>query len=191
MSNNMHHDHMSHMEHNHMSHMEHDHISHIQHQMIGMNMQMTFSSLNQYKLTIFFEQWNITEVWQFFLFWTCTCLGAILFHYLKYCIYKIECSFQTERKNGITTYSEIDDLESNNRKYRKISLVDSFNLRILHSALMASNYFLSLLLMLIAMTYNSMLFIALIIGYFMGDYLFYIYYPQKLHFSTNVDLDCH
>ena len=47
------------------------------------------------------------------------------------------------------------------------------NLRIVHSVLGAIHYGLSLLLMLVAMTFNSALFVALIIGYLIGDYIFY------------------
>ena len=42
-------------------------------------------------------------------------------------------------------------------------------LRLLHALLTAINYGLSLLLMLVAMTYNPGLFLALVVGYFFGD----------------------
>lgn len=46
-------------------------------------------------------------------------------------------------------------------------------LRLLHSILSGLNYGVALLLMLVAMTYNPSLFIALMIGYAVGDFLFF------------------
>lgn len=48
-----------------------------------------------------------------------------------------------------------------------------FWFRVLHSTLSGLNYGLALLLMLIAMTYNPSLFMALIIGYAFGDFIFF------------------
>ena len=48
-----------------------------------------------------------------------------------------------------------------------------FWFRVLHSILSGLNYGIALLLMLIAMTYNPSLFLALIVGYALGDFLFF------------------
>lgn len=48
-----------------------------------------------------------------------------------------------------------------------------FWLRLQHSALAGLSYMLALFLMLVAMTYNSSLFVALGLGYAAGDYLFF------------------
>ena len=45
-------------------------------------------------------------------------------------------------------------------------------LRVVHAALAGASYCLALLLMLVAMTYNSSLFMALIVGYAIGDFVF-------------------
>ena len=60
-----------------------------------------------------------------------------------------------------------------------------FSLRILHSILAGLNYGLALLLMLVAMTYNPSLLIALIVGYAIGDFIFF----AKMRRSAS--LDCH
>ena len=46
-------------------------------------------------------------------------------------------------------------------------------LRLLHSVLSGLNYGLALLLMLLAMTYNPSIFISLISGYALGDFIFF------------------
>lgn len=48
-----------------------------------------------------------------------------------------------------------------------------FLLRVLHSLLSGYNYAVALLLMLVAMTYNPGLFLALVVGYTFGDFVFY------------------
>lgn len=58
-------------------------------------------------------------------------------------------------------------------------------LRLLHSVLSGLNYGLALLLMLVAMNYNPNLFIALITGYAIGDFIFF----ARMRPSSNVD--CH
>lgn len=45
--------------------------------------------------------------------------------------------------------------------------------RILHAILGGVSYGLAMLLMLVAMTYNPSLFLALILGYAVGDYIFF------------------
>ena len=47
-----------------------------------------------------------------------------------------------------------------------------FTLRLQHAGLSALSYCWSLLLMLVAMTYNTALFVALVIGYAVGDFIF-------------------
>jgi len=62
---------------------------------------------------------------------------------------------------------------SSNNKIAILSPWRYFWFRILHSILTGLNYGLALLLMLIAMTYNPSLFLALIIGYAFGDFIFF------------------
>ena len=50
--------------------------------------------------------------------------------------------------------------------------------------------------MLVAMTYNTGLFLALIVGYFLGDYVYYRLIEKKLaHFKVDLketeELSCH
>lgn len=45
--------------------------------------------------------------------------------------------------------------------------------RLIHAVLSGLNYGLALLLMLVAMTYNPSLFLALVVGYALGDFVFF------------------
>ena len=63
---------------------------------------------------------------------------------------------------------------------------------LLHAFLSAFAYALALLLMLVAMTYNSLLFLSLVAGYFAGDYLFYIAIATKsARFAAADEYSCH
>ena len=69
----------------------------------------------------------------------------------------------------------------NSYRYKKSSGGGTNNimhLRSVHSLIGTMHYGLSLLLMLVAMTFNSALFVALITGYFIGDLLFYHLNPS-------------
>ena len=75
--------------------------------------------------------------------------------------------------------------ESMNRE-KKLGPSNFFLLRLLHSVLSGYNYGVALVLMLIAMTFNPSLFLALVIGYALGDFIFYA--KMKPQSSS---IDCH
>jgi hypothetical protein len=84
-------------------------------------------------------------------------------------------NFTVNRKGyQATNDDEEEKLDpSSNNKIAILSPWRYFWFRILHSILTGLNYGLALLLMLIAMTYNPSLFLALIIGYAFGDFIFF------------------
>lgn len=49
----------------------------------------------------------------------------------------------------------------------------------------------ALLLMLVAMTYNPTLFLALIVGYFVGDLIFFQPSNSAVNSDEDSGLDCH
>jgi len=61
--------------------------------------------------------------------------------------------------------------------------------RISHAALGAVQYALSLLLMLVVMTYNNGLFVALIVGYFVGELIFPTVFTS--HKALGGQASCH
>ena len=61
-----------------------------------------------------------------------------------------------------------------------------FLLRLLHSILSGLNYGMALMLMLVAMTFNPSLFLALVIGFSIGDFVFFVRMRPQSSIS-----DCH
>ena len=61
-----------------------------------------------------------------------------------------------------------------------------FLLRLLHSILSGLNYGMALMLMLVAMTFNPLLFLALVIGFSIGDFVFFV----KMRPQSSLS-DCH
>ena len=59
-------------------------------------------------------------------------------------------------------------------------------LRLLHSIFSGLNYGMALMLMLVAMTFNPSLFLALVIGYSIGDFVFFV----KMRPQSSMS-DCH
>lgn len=75
--------------------------------------------------------------------------------------------------------------ESLNRE-KKLGPSTYLLLRLLHSVLSGYNYGVALVLMLIAMTFNPSLFLALVIGYAFGDFIFYARMKPR-----SSSIDCH
>ena len=152
-------------------------------------MQMTFSSLGEYRVTLLFNWWKVDTPLEFFIAWVLVCSASILFHAVRYANQIVESTMLGDKRNFSIFGSQEDNTESSifgvssSRKYRKTHSSPDSNLRAVHSLIAAFNYGLSLMLMLVAMTFNSALFVALIFGYLIGDYLFFHLNP--VIFSEN------
>ena len=145
-----------------------------------MTMSMTFSPWTEYKLTLLFDWLVIDSPFEFLITWLAVFTATILMHGLKYANLLVESSMSGERKdNSLFGGSHDNDhifFGYNSYKHRKSSgggTNTQIHLRSVHSLLGATQYGLSLLLMLVAMTFNSALFVALIVGYFVGDLSFF------------------
>jgi len=169
--------------------------------MMMMMMPMTFSSWKSYKLQILFTSWDVQTVPQYIASWFLIVILCILLHVLRCSIAVISLSMKLKReptyminnniKNtiglGFTSESSINSLpidssnliDSSDKKRKNVidRMIDILRnrpilfLRLMHASCTAINYGLSLLLMLVAMTYNPGLFLALVVGYFFGDLL--------------------
>jgi len=145
---------------------------------------MTFSSFDQYKVKILFDDWNVTEKWQFVLSWFAIVIACIIYHWMKYITRRLNYNMdQQELRLGrqlLTT--PITGVARNSTGLSIDSTLAPVNeeqanreLLILHVVRAFWNslqYGWALLLMLVAMTYNSSLFVALIVGYFFGELIF-------------------
>eukprot|EP01031_Cornospumella_fuschlensis_P039637 gene39637-48255_t len=141
---------------------------------MGMGMMpMTFGQWSDYKLKLLFESWDIKEKWQFALSWFAVVLAVVVYHGLRYCIGEIELWMSDWRRRSYGTSSSSSYGTSLLKKEEKVLFVSSSNpkanhirLRLLHAFLSALQYGMALMLMLVAMTYNPSLFLALVVGYF-------------------------
>ena len=147
-----------------------------------MSMQMTFGPFWDYKLTLLFNPWIIEEKWQFALAWVAVVLAVILYHSIHYVIFSIEAAMRYSY--SAVRDSDGGDIEMAAKQAHGPSLLDgsfdaskslsgAWKMRLMHAILGGTSYALALLLMLVAMTYNWLLFIALIVGYIIGDMIFF------------------
>jgi hypothetical protein len=160
---------------------------------------MTFGSFRDYKLKLLWESWDIQEEWQFALSWLAVFLAVVLYHALHFVIYSLEAVMREKNTDlalapprprkasdgdielgssstdALTANEHHDSnlLESSNRHIHKVEFSDDSKIRIAHAILGGISYGLAMLLMLVAMTYNPSLLLALIFGYAVGDFIFF------------------
>mmetsp|Transcript_15721 Transcript_15721/g.21595 ORF Transcript_15721/g.21595 Transcript_15721/m.21595 type:complete len:487 (+) Transcript_15721:50-1510(+) len=134
----------------------------------------TFSSWDSYRLRLLFSSWDITKPWQFALTFFAVMLAVVFYHFL-------ECVTGCFEKGMILYLHEIQvaaPVDSESSDLTKLpTIVYSrpkgwATVKILYGLLCACKFALTLFLMLIAMTLNPSLFLALFVGYLLGDFLF-------------------
>ena len=153
-----------------------------------MSMVMTFGSWSDYELKMLFEGWDIQTKFQFVLSWIAVVIATVAYQGLKLWLVAFEAkmfstvSKRSSDKSGIDV--EITGVAGNTFSNGSLldSLVDNspnssrsvpIKERIIHASVSALNYGFALMLMLVAMTYNPNMFVALLVGYFIGDIIFY------------------
>lgn len=147
--------------------------------MNDMSMAMTFGKMSQYKVKILFDDWNIKHQWQYVLSW----LFVVLFAFLYHVVIKLK---HTARRKLLSPLHVVEDQKTpDDQEYgiqgTKLPLVNSCRnkdtkipiaCRIILSLISGVVYAWALTLMLIAMTFNPGLFLAIIAGYTLGDFIF-------------------
>ena len=171
-------------------------------------MVMTFSDFSQYKLKILFDDWDVQTKWQFLLSFIAVVIAGICYHYLRYNVAVLEqrlrdaisASIESSIYDPVHTNSEgllisgisKGSMNSYNGKRRPLPITRNIRgLCLYRSALSTLMYALALMLMLVAMTYNSWLFISLAVGYFIGDYLFFYETFGCNYIANQTDTACH
>lgn len=137
-------------------------------------MDMAFSSLKSYQLTLLFSSWQIKHPWQFALAWFFVFLASMLYHYMKVLVTLVEEKIWRIKNNGSG-----EGMPLLGRGLAIPTSSSQMKYRLLHAILNSLTYALALLLMLVAMTYNSALFIALVLGYGVGDFIFFAEIPMN------------
>jgi hypothetical protein len=123
------------------------------------SMYMTFQSWDTYKVTVVFDSWDIEDKWQYVLSFIAIVVAAAFYHVLRYAGDRL-------KRHTFTSYSKLNQsLIPSTKSQRSI-----FQYRLLHAVLAGFTYCYALLLMLVAMTYNPGLFLALGVGYGIGDF---------------------
>lgn len=149
--------------------------------MEDMEMVMTFGSWSDYQLKLLFDFWNIETKGQFALSWIVVVMAACSYHGLKYLISHLEIRII---RSGTYENIGIDGGVDRKRWWWCGSRRQGME-RLLHAFMSAINYGLALMLMLVTMTYNPLLFLAAVIGYGIGDFIFFHCTPTK------TDQACH
>ena len=159
-------------------------------------MSMTFDGWNTYKLKLLFDGWDVSTEWEFGL--TCVAVGffAVIYQSMRFLIFVVEDTMHPAAP------SAADSLDASSTRaatkpppqlsagYQQTSRSEDgavapapaaalsderyLLLRLVHSLLSGLNYGLALLLMLMAMTYNPSIFVSLITGYAIGDFVFFV-----------------
>ena len=149
---------------------------------MSMDMVMTFQSWSEYQVKILFDGWDVTEKWQFALSWFAIVFSAVGYHALRYSIESMETyreiALNKEIKGGNITENLVHKHDKGagtplTGDIGHSSLMSSVKYYAVHASLIALSYGISLMLMLVAMTYNPWLFIALMVGWGIGDFVFY------------------
>jgi Ctr copper transporter family len=145
-----------------------------------------------------FSSWKIETKWEFALSWFAVVIFAIIYHAIRYLMYILEDYMHGAYQGGSQVppednsqgQLETDILRNGQMKdsYQRVGSSQNSQpqmtlekaepgkymlLRILHGLVAGTNYGVALLLMLVAMTFNPSLFIALMFGYAVGDFIFF------------------
>jgi hypothetical protein len=146
---------------------------------MDMSMVMTFQSWSSYQLQILFDSWNVTTKGQFALSWFAVVISVVAYHGMKYALLKMEKNENSavykripNESAGATMGIDSTIVGGTFKSDSAISHQLSMKFRVYHALLSGLNYGMSLMLMLVAMTYNPWLFVALMIGCAIGDYIF-------------------
>ena len=176
---------------------------------MSMSMVMTFGKWSDYKMQLLFTSWDIKTKSQYMIAWFGVVLAVICWHALKYFLTNsVEESIKhlltkTKTSHDDTEYSNINVSQIPPDSYKGTStllLADGKSattwkrilvLRIVHALIASCIYGLALMLMLVSMTYNCGLFLALMVGYFLGDGIFFMLTFQNSSTTSIQQHECH
>lgn len=143
----------------------------------SMSHSSTFSDWNSYKIILVFEGYYIKTPWQFALTCLVVTLGAMFLHNVECLISTLKSSMiQTlvfqNTENAVITGDCCDTAASQPAILtRAVRPRGWLLIKIISSILSGFKYIYHMLMMLVAMSFNPLLVLSLVLGYFIGDYL--------------------
>ena len=141
------------------------------------SMDSTFSDWNTYQVRLLFQGWDVRKRWQFALTWFLVVLAAMSLHYLECAYLSMKSSMMQVLRKYTAALAEADCgvvmvlEETTDRAVRATRPHRWQRTKLCMGLLSGTRYAMTLFLMLTAMTFNPVLFVALVFGFFMGDYL--------------------
>jgi hypothetical protein len=141
---------------------------------ITVDEHITFSDWSSYQCHLLFNGWNVDKQWEFSLTWFAVLSAVVVIHLLECAILAMKTSMlQILQAQGDTDESDhtatVSRSTATTRK--RIRPYGWIAIKMVLSIISGIRYALFLMLMLVAMTFNTSLFIALLFGYFAGDYI--------------------
>lgn len=144
-------------------------------------MQMTFGAWSDYEVKVLWEWWNISTKGQMALSWFIIVAATVCCHAIKYSLEYLEVHKSVgmgkedsgSTSEGLLTGAHKVDITGSSSSSSSSTNSSSLKFYIMHSLIAALYYCVSLLLMLVAMTYNVALFMALVVGWALGDFIFF------------------
>lgn len=144
---------------------------------MSMSMAMTFSSFWETHVTVLWDWWAVSEPAGYSATCFIVAVSSVLYHALLR--YKTKTYVEmTVKKDGIEVSPSLNAPLMGNSNYNSTvngpsAMGSPTRMKRMKFALISALcYAVSLLLMLVAMTYNTGLFISLVTGYFIGVYVF-------------------
>lgn len=141
---------------------------------IAVNEQETFSDWGSYQCHLLFNGWDINKQWQFTLTWFAVLATVVVIHLLECAI----LSMKTSMLQILQAQNDTDEVDHTATKFKSTAktgrLIRPYGwlvIKMVLSIISGIRYALFLMLMLVAMSFNTSLFIALLFGYLVGDYV--------------------
>jgi Ctr copper transporter family len=131
---------------------------------------MYFSPWSVFETHLLFIGWDIRQPWQFALSWFAVAFAAIVYVQLD-CLIRCFEKAMLKFLSNPNVYVAVSDMPSTPSSAQPTARPTGWAVvKLLYATLSAVKYGLSLMLMLVAMSFIPSLFLALVVGYLIGTY---------------------
>ena len=137
-----------------------------------------FQEWNVMRTHLLFKSYNITEPYQFVLTWFLVMFAVVVYYLLRQFLATMDQSMISALGSCHGGDKHVNSSDVTSMYSRKNTIIIPMkrpvgwrSLKLIHSAIAGFNYGLSLMLMLVAMTFIPSLFLALFVGSVIGEYV--------------------